>query len=113
MDIHLAAGTMGGGDHKTVILATVFIAIWQLANGCVQQWRTILSADQVGLLLRPPFVHPLKAIIYECDCPVRLTRPEERVVGHFSDEGIHRRGATLRLVWALPPARDRPAGGAG
>ena len=104
MDVHHAAGAVGGDDHEAVMLTCAFVSVGQLADSCAVDRRPVAPEDQVGLLLRTAFIDPFKPVIDRCDCPTRPDRPEERAVGNFLDAGIDRRGAVLGPVRPPSPA---------
>ena len=104
MDVHHAAGAVGGDDDEAVVFARPVLGAGVLADRGAEDRRSVSVTDQVGLLLRTAFIDPFKPVIDRCDCPTRPDRPEERAVGNFLDAGIDRRGAVLGPVRPPSPA---------
>jgi len=104
VNVHHAAGAVGGDDHETVMLARRVLGIGILAYGSAQDRRPVLPANQVGLLLWSAFIHPLEPVVDGDDCSVRPDRAEKWAVGDFLHPGVDRRRPVLRPVWPPSPA---------
>ena len=50
MDVHHAAGAVGGDYHEAVVFIGFILGGRVLADRCAQYWRPVPTADQVGLL---------------------------------------------------------------
>ena len=104
MDIDLAADTVRGDDHETILFAWLLPGGRVLTNGCARDWRSILSADEVGLFLRAASINPLEPVVDCDDCPVWPGISEERTVRDFLYPDVDRRRSILRLMRPPSPA---------
>ncbi|MNI36210.1 hypothetical protein D3C73_902530 [compost metagenome] len=77
-----------------------------LADRCAQDWRPVPVANQVGLLFRSAFIHPLKPVVDGDNRAVWPDRPEERAMGNLFHPGVDGRGAVLGPVRAPAPTNQ-------
>ena len=81
--VHHPAGAVGGDDDESVMFPVLFVRIRQLPDRGTEGRGPISTSDEIGLLLRPAFVDPVKPPINRREYPVRPDGPEERAVCHF------------------------------
>lgn len=104
VDVDHTAAAVGGDDHETFVLAKFVIHQRELADAGAERGLPVASANEVGLLFRPSFIHPFIPAINGAERPVRPGRAEERTVGDLLGPGVDRRRLVLGPMRPPTPA---------
>lgn len=80
VDVDHAAVAVGGDDHETFVLAEFVIHQRELTDAGAERGLPVSSANEVGLLSRPAFIHPFIPAINGAERPVRPGRAKERTM---------------------------------